>query len=547
MLRELCIRNVALLEKLDAEFASGLNVVTGPSGAGKSIVIGALGLALGARADAKDIGPWGDRAEVTARFVVTDAARALLRELDITAAEELTVRRVVAKGESRAYLDGTPLALGLLKRLGEVLVDVHGQHEHQSLLYPERYVHFVDAFGRHARVLADWQAAYALFRTAQEALAAAQKATQESAQALDFYRFQHREITDADPREGEAEELQAERAQLRHAEDIAAALRGGALALGDDGGVLERLDNIEAALAAVQEWYPDAAKRLQEIREAKAILQETRHDLRTAEETITADPGRLNEVEARLHLLQQLLKKYGGSMTNVLAYAAELGQRLKRVDNRDEELAKLAKELATAEQAARSAASALSAARAKAAKKLGTGINKELQLLGLPKAEFTVVLQPLPQWEAQGAESVEFFFTANPGHAAQPLAKVASGGEISRVMLAIKTVLAGDSPVATMVFDEIDSGISGETAGQVADRLRAAADTQQIICITHLPAIAAAGTRHCRVSKQTVKGKASVTLAVVEGDARVEEIASLFAPRVTDASRAAARELLARR
>jgi DNA repair protein RecN (Recombination protein N) len=214
MLRELCIRNVALLEKLDAEFASGLNVVTGPSGAGKSIVIGALGLALGARADAKDIGPWGDRAEVTARFVVTDAARALLRELDITAAEELTVRRVVAKGESRAYLDGTPLALGLLKRLGEVLVDVHGQHEHQSLLYPERYVHFVDAFGRHARVLADWQAAYALFRTAQEALAAAQKATQESAQALDFYRFQHREITDADPREGEAEELQAARRRV---------------------------------------------------------------------------------------------------------------------------------------------------------------------------------------------------------------------------------------------------------------------------------------------------------------------------------------------
>ncbi|HNW91367.1 MAG TPA: DNA repair protein RecN [bacterium] len=544
MLHELAIRNVALIDRLNVEFGDGLNVITGPSGAGKSIVIGALGLALGARAGAADIGPWGDRAEVVARFGLSPAARALLAELDLPAEREITVRRVVAAGESRAWLDGTPLALSLLKRLGETLLDLHGQHEHQTLLYPENYTRILDAFGGHARELAAWQAAFTAWRQATDAHAAAQRATQESAQALDLYRFQLREISEAGLRDGEEEELKHEREQLRHAGDIVAAVTGGAAALGDDGGILERLDNLEAALEAVADWYAAAAGRLQEVREAKAVLQETRHELRCAGEQISDDPQRLNEVEERQFLIQQLKKKYGGSIAAVLAYRDELEQRVRRVDHRDEELAQLAAAVAAAAAGATAAARALTAARAKAAKQFAAGIGRELKLLGLPAAEFGVTLVALPAWELRGAESVEFMFTANPGHGAQPLNRVASGGEISRVMLAVKTVLAKESPVPTMVFDEIDTGISGEVAGQVADRLRAAAKNQQVICITHLPAIAAAGNRHFRVDKKTVKGAATVRLAAVTGDDRIEEVAALFAPKITAASRAAARELL---
>jgi len=546
LLRSLAIRNYALIETVDIEFSCGLNVITGQSGAGKSIMVEALGLILGRKAARGDIGPWGKKTEIIATFTVTSEIEKWLTAAELDPADELHLRRTVSLKDSRAYLNGNPLPLGQLQQLARLLLDIHGQHEHQSLLYADNYIALLDNYGGHSAELAIFQECHADYKTAEQKYQSFKTSAQANDQMLDLYRFQLNEIDQAALVDGEEEDLRDEREQLRHAEEINQALLGGAAHLGDDGGVLEQVGVIVGDLDRVRKKYPRALEWYEELLKLEAVTQDIYRAMRDAGEQVIADPARLEKVESRLYLIEQLQKKYGASITSILAYYDEIDDKVKAAANYDDDLAVLHAAVAKQQQQTDKAAAKLTKARTKATGKLGRAVKKELLGLGLEKSSFTVELVPLASgWDMHGAEKVEMLFTANPGHTAQPLAKVASGGEISRVMLALKRVLAESSPVAAMVFDEIDSGISGPVASRVADRLSEVSKIRQTICITHLPVIAAIGDTHFQVAKEEAKGRTNTKIKKLSKPERIDEVAMLFSREITPASRQHARQLLA--
>ena len=567
MLTELSVENFALVEKLRLHFGAGLNLLTGETGAGKSILLDALGMALGERTGTEIVRHGAERARVEAAFTVEtpDARlRAAMEAAGVEAEDNLLIlsRELTAAGKGSVRINGRTATVGMLKILGDALVDIHGQHQHQSLLAVEQHRDILDAWAGKS-VTALKAAAAEAYRTAQAAsreLATLQQDARERARTLDLLAFQRDEIDNAAPKPEEEEALIAERLRLSSAEKLHAAssqsyvaLAGGAddetgrAGRGGANGATEGLRTAVAEIEHAVKWDEKLTPLLETLQNALYAAEDAAREVRDYRDSIEFNAERLEEIETRLDTLKTLKRKYGDSLEEVLRYREEIGQRLDTLENAEARIAALEGEVAQTGKELTRRAAALTAARKKIADPFAKAVLSELSDLAMTATRFAVALDPREP-NATGADHIEFLISPNPGEPLKPLAKIASGGEISRVMLALKSVLSRTYAVPTLIFDEIDTGIGGRTGIVLAEKLAALSKDVQIFCITHLASIAAKGDRHFLIEKRT-EGKngserTTVRVATLDNDARIEEIARMLGGRRTDAVLQTAREML---
>ena len=509
MLQRLCIHHVALIEELEIEFGEGFNVLTGETGAGKSIIIDAVNLALGERASRELIMHDAAKAKVEAVFseVNTPALNSLLEENGIEAdADELILsRELSAAGKNICRVNGTLVTIAILKKISDQLVDIHGQHEHQSLLDPQTHIAYLDACATGAEkekaMVAQAAAAYhALLRENRNAV----MPEEERARQIDLLDYQLKEIDAAKLSAEEEEQLLKERSVLMNAEKIMAALEEGYTLLHAEQGALSQIEQAKRDLETIEAYdsaYADIGHRMAD---AYYSLEDIGYALRDARNGFEFDASRLAEVENRLDFIAGLKRKYGPEVSDVLAYRDNAAQKLQALTNAAENQAELQKKIDESVQTYRKHAAALSEISKKTAESLQKEILKQLGDVGMNKAEFRVEFKEFgaPRFSENGEDEIEFLLSANPGEPCKPLSKVASGGELSRIMLAFKTILADRDAVPTLIFDEIDTGISGKMASVVGGKMVTIASAHQVLCITHLPQIAALADIHYLIQKQ---------------------------------------------
>jgi DNA repair protein RecN (Recombination protein N) len=547
MLRSLSIRDFVIVDRLDLEFTPGFTVLTGETGAGKSILIEALAMVLGERADAVVVRSGAERAEVSAEFEPGRELSRWLADNDLGGDDDaLLVRRVIeSSGRSRGFLNGRPATLGQLREAGEFLVDIHGQHQHQSLARPASQRELLDRYGdlagsaaKVAELHRAWQQRRAA-RAALETNAAAYAAERERLE------WQARELAALKLKADEWPELAAEHARLAHAASLIEGARMGVESLSDgDGSTLAQLNAVVGRLGGLVEH--DA--RLQEIvallESARIELQEAAHSLRRYGERVDLDPGRLRQAEQRMDAIHGAARKYRVQPEELPAKLEETHARLAEMGASGdvEALRKLEEE---AGAACVVEAKKLSAGRKRAAKKLSDEVTAQMQSLAMAGGRFEVALVAAEEVTAHGAESVEFLVSAHKGMAPQPLAKVASGGELSRLSLAVQTVTSRVAQVPTLIFDEVDAGIGGGVAEIVGKMLKQLGGRHQVMCITHLPQVAATADRQWQVTKTAASGKVLSRVAPLEGSERVEEIARMLGGvKITETTRRHAAEML---
>ena len=552
MLTSLAIRDIVLIERLDLEFAGGLCVLTGETGAGKSILLDAVGLALGGRSDRALVRQGAARGSVTAAFADLGDGRVqrLLAEHGIEAEDELVLRRLVAAdGRSRAFVNDQPISSGLLRRLGELLVEVHGQHEQQALLEPAVQRALLDHHGGLAPLAAATRAAWQEWREAEEARAALAAAVERAAGEEAYWRHVQAELEALAPEVGEEETLAATRARLMNRERLRQALADALAALRGQDGAEARLAGAQRALERVAAGAGEGLEPgLAALERARVELEEGTALLESAERELERAGDRLEAVEERLFALRAAARKHRVPVDGLAALQAEIAARVAGIDAGGERLAAASAVAAEARAAFVAEARRLSAGRARAATGLARAVMAELPPLRLDKARFQVRLVPLAEaeWSGEGAERVAFEIATNPGQEPGPLAKVASGGELARLMLALKVALAQVGSTPCLVFDEVDSGIGGATADAVGERLARIGASAQVLVVTHAPQVAARADHHWRVEKSLRRGRATVAVKPLAADERREEIARMLAgAKVTPAARAAAASLLA--
>lgn len=538
MLRELSLTNFALIDELRVEFGPGLNVLTGETGAGKSIIIDALGLALGTKGEAEQIRTGAEGATVEAAFDLWDEeARRLLAESGIECPpdEFLLVRRMLLReGKSKTYLNGRLSSAAWLRGLGDLLVEVHGQHQGVVLTQPSRQRMLLDAYAGLAGDVAAFRALYSRRQVLRAELDALHAGEREKAQRLDQLQYQRGEIAAARLNEGEEEELIQERTILMHAERLHVAAHLGYEGLyGEQGSVMGRLAAIVSKLKDAQSIDPRLKEVVDACLAAIASVEDAAAQLRDYREGVAFDPERLEQVEGRLHEIGKLKRKYGDSIAEILRCATSAEAELQRLICSEERGQEVERELAMLEEALTQQAAALTARRKAAADRLAAAVQEELQALKMEKAVFTVQVRARPGsgsscLEASGADAVEFLIAPNPGEELKPLGRIASGGELSRVMLAIKAILAASDQIPTLVFDEVDVGIGGGMAEVVGQKLWAIAKERQVLSITHLPQIAALADRHLSIVKRLNGARTEIAVQVLEGEDRVREIARML-------------------
>jgi DNA repair protein RecN (Recombination protein N) len=550
-LASLRIRNLALVEDLTWHPGPGLVAITGETGAGKSILIGALQLLLGERADKSLIRSGADSCTVEAVFEVSDPTRldGWLEEQGAEPCAEgqlLLKRSLSAAGAGRQFLNGSPCTLAALKGLGDRLVDLHGPHDHQSLFSREAQTAVLDSFAGAGPVAADFAAAH---RESQRLAAeAGQLRAREQDASLRREMLAHAasEIAAAALRPGEEEELttrlRAAGNRLRLIE-LSSQLQS-ALGADGEGGLRVALAEAVKAARELSRLDPSANPLLEAVEVVAERLGELESDSRRYAESIDSDPGAVKELEERADLLQSLKRKYGGTIDEVMARGDQAARDLNEIETRGERLAELEKAMAAAAADETKLAGKLTAARVKAAPRLAKAVTEELRELGFLRAGFGVRLETLSERRPGGAELADFEFAPNPGEAAKPLRAIASSGEISRVMLALKSVLAGQDGVPLLVFDEIDANVGGEIAVKVGQKMRALSSAHQVLCITHLPQVAAAAQRQFVVRKDYDGARTTTTVGVLDGDGRVAELARMLGGQDSDSARLHARNLL---
>jgi DNA repair protein RecN (Recombination protein N) len=554
MLRELRLKNFAVVESVTVPFTAGLNVLTGETGAGKSILVDAILLIRGARAQTDVIRTDAETATVEALFGIDGggAARAILEEAGLAADDngEIVVRRELARsGRHRAFVNDSPVTVGLLERVGDVLVEVHGQHEHQRLLEPARQLELLDRFGDAEEATARVGALHAKHRAAREETERTRGAARDRAQREDLLRFQVGELDAARLRVGEEEELRGELRRVQHAERFTSGLAEAAALLADaPQSAAERLARAARILNDLGRLDPALAEPGEPIEAARIQLDEALGAIRRLRDGIVAEPGRLDAIHERLDALARLKRKYGESEEAMLRFRDEAARDLERLERHEEVMAEQERVLGELEAELAAAAAALSVRRRSAATRLAGQVERAMRALGMERAMFEVGLDPLPEIGARGADRAELRLSTNPGEEVKALARVASGGELSRTMLALKSVLAQADRMPTLVFDEVDAGIGGRVASVVAHTLAEAAEGRQVLCVTHLAPIAAAAAHHLRVSKSVRGGRTRVAVGPLAGDGRVEEIARMLGgATTTTAAREHARDLLGAR
>jgi len=567
MLTELYIENFALIDKLTVAFSPGLNILTGETGAGKSIVIDAINVLLGERAGTDLVRTGTPRAVLQAVFDLRDAAHLLpaLAELGVEPEDGLIIlsREMAREGRNLARLNGRTCPVSVIRQVGDLLVDLHGQHEHQSLLREEHHLAFLDALGDAAfHELRGEVAALARRRSALlRELEALQTDERERLRQLDLLTFQVQEIDRAALIPGEEDELAAERLRLANAEKLHAAATAAYTLLyegGEDGrSVLDALGDAELQLSGLTRFDEALEPLARALESATVLISDACRELADYRDRTLFDPERLEEVEERLAQLNTLKRKYGESIPAILEYAEAQRTELHRLAHSEERKDELAAEIALADKRLADRAALLSGLRAAMADRLAAEVQGELAQLGMPKAIFTIHLARLPQEDglpvagervavtSQGIDVVAFHISANPGEPPKPLAKIASGGELSRIMLALKAVSARGAGVPALIFDEIDTGIGGRTAEVVGEKLAQVSARAQVIAVTHLAQLAFYADAHFLLEKAVEGERTFSRMRALDGDERVEELARLQAGnRVSDAVRAHIRAVL---
>ena len=544
MLRSLSIGNVALIDQLDMTFYDGFSVLTGETGAGKSIIIEAFNFVLGERASRELIKSGAQKASVEALFTLAegDPAAAVLTRMDLMPEDgELTLyRELSAAGKNVCRCNGTLISAAMLKEIGDALVDIHGQHAHQALLNPKLHLPMLDAFsGREAATLLKSTAeAYRRASAAGKQLHGAEMDERERQRRIDLLSYQIKEIDEAQLLEGEEDALEEERRLQQNAQSVMEALETGAETLSGEEGVLSGLNGALRALDGIAAYQKEYGEVTERIRDAYYALEDASYTLRDLRSGFTYDPERLDQIEWRLEQISTLKRKYGDGVTEILDYREKSAAELELLSTVEERREALQKEYDEAVRQYASAAEALSALRRGAAERLSERLLPELSDLGMPYASFSVDFARLPG-DAPGPagfDQAEFLLSANKGEPVKPLSKVASGGELSRIMLAFKSVLAETDGIPTMVFDEIDTGISGQVGTAVAVKMRGIARRHQVLCITHLPQIAAFANKQYLVYKETEGERTSSHAALLTGEERVLEIARIMGGGAGDAA-----------
>jgi DNA repair protein RecN (Recombination protein N) len=550
VLRELHISNLAVITDARVELAGGLNCFTGATGAGKSLIIGAIGVLLGLRPAGQMLRRGVEEGRVAGVFELRD--RAVRRQIEaacdlsLEGDELLLTRRLYASGRTSASVNGQPITVPMLKSVGELLVDIHGQHDHQFLLKPANQLDVLDQYAGTLPLREKYHDVYQQLQQAKQKLADLTRGEKERRQRLDFLKFQADEIDAAEPEPEEFAELEQRGAVLDNIEELKTTSSEAYGALyEDEGAVVDRLRAIGkqvAELAAVDSAVKPIADS---VAEAAATLEEAARDLGRYSEKLDLNPAELEMVNERLNTLNRLLKKYGPTMPDLMEHRATLRAEIEQLDRAGEDAGELEASLQPLARKQAELAAELSTARTAAGKKLAPLIAKQLAELGMGKATFSVSVTPGQPPVPSGTDIVEFIAQTNPGLPEQPLRKIASGGELSRIMLALKQVLARGDRISVLVFDEIDANVGGRLGTVIGGKLRQLAEHHQVLCITHLPQIAAHADRHLTVTKAQGRDDTVSTVETMTGDHRLRELAEMIGgERITDTTLAQAQELM---
>jgi len=555
MITELSIRNFAIIDEMKISFAEGLNVITGETGAGKSILIGAMSLLLGERASVDIIRSHEDSAMVEAFFEIEgmNDLKEMLKEMGFHVGNELILKRIISRtGKNRVFVDGQLATLGMLSAISTTLVNICGQHEHQIILNAEKHIDILDNFGDLEQLRSEYTELYNQYLALSGKLRQLLEVNKTREERGEFLRFHLKEIEDAGIRIGEDDQLQEEKRVLNNVQKLLEyADVAHDVLYGKSGSVLEGLRSINSNVREIKKIDRTLSLSEKDLDAVYYQLEEAALALRNYKKNLSYDPTRLEAIDDRLELLSRLKRKYGRTLEDVLQKKTEIEQELKTIDSVDEEIDLLLAEVEDLKANMVGKAQMLSARRREIAALLKKEIEEEIHALRMEKATFEVMFTEatsdqggLP-FHSRGVDQVEFYLTTNVGEVPKPLNRIASGGELSRIMLAMKKVLAGTGSVGTLVFDEVDSGIGGATAEDVGRKLSDVSKDHQVLCITHLPQIACFGDRHYRVSKTVVGEKTVTSVGILSEDERLDEITRMLGgTELTEKTRAHAREML---
>jgi len=543
MLKELRIKNLAIIDDLSVRFEGGLNVLTGETGAGKSIIVDSLGLCLGSRAQS-DLIRSGEREAVVQAYFEGYTSHELFH-MGIDISDDLILRRSISStGKSRAFINDTMVNLHTLIELAKSLVDIHGQHEHQSLLSTEKHRFFLDSYGK---LNDDGAKVASLYREVQELNREAvllREKTKEREQSLDLLRFQIQEIDGADLKEGEKENLVREKTIFSNLGRLNELIESAySMIYASDDSCVEKLSSILSKVREMTSIDKSMEQILNTLESALPLIEDGALSLRNYRDTYDYDPERLSAIDDRLDFIKRLEAKYGEGIDGIMTYRDKAAAEVKSLEHTDERLDAIKMSLKEKETMLQTAARTLSEKRKKTAQKIEKLVKRELRELALGDAEFLVSMKK-EEISPHGFDNIEFLFSANPGEPPKPLVKTASGGELSRVMLALKSILADFDNIPVLIFDEVDAGIGGKTAESVAQKLRKLSAQHQVLCTTHLPQIAAKGNFHLKIEKGRRDERACVEVIKLDSAKRLNEIARMLSGSTTEASKKHAQELL---
>ena len=550
MLQSIYIQNYALIDTLDINFGKGFSVITGETGAGKSIILGAIGLLLGQRADVKAIKNGASKCVIEAHFDISSYKMHDFfeeNELEYDEKECILRRELQATGKSRAFINDTPASLGMMKELGERLIDVHSQHQNLLLNKEDFQLNVLDALAHDEAELAAYKTAFAVYREDVKALADLTEQAEKNKADEDYIRFQLEQLDEARLVEGEQEELEQEAETLSHAEEIKEGLyKVSRTLVNDEGGLLVAMKENINTLRSLQRVYQPASEFSERLESCYIELKDIAQEVSGAEDGIEFNPARLDFINERLNLIYSLQQKHRvQTLDELIALTEDYRTRLNAITSFDDRIAGLTAKKEAQYKKVKELAAALTKKRVAAGKDIEKQMHARLQPLGMPNVRFVVEITPRKEPEANGADNVTFLFSANKNGTLQNISSVASGGEIARVMLSIKAMIAGATRLPTIVFDEIDTGVSGEIADKMASIMQEMGQVMQVISITHLPQIAAKGAAHYKVYKQDNETGTSSNIRLLKQDERVEEIAHMLSgATLTEAAMNNAKELL---
>lgn len=553
MLTHLYIKNFTLIDELDIDFHPGFSVITGETGAGKSIILGAIGLLLGQRADSKAIKKGEKKCVIEAHFDLSNyGMEAFFDEHDIEYEPQDCIlrRELMASGKSRAFINDSPASLQQMKALGERLIDIHSQHQNLLLQQEDFQLNVLDIIADDATQLHDYQDGYRQFKAVERQLQKLKEQIEEAKANQDFMQFQYHELEEAKLEDGQQEDLEQELQKLSHAEDIKTALYNADNLLNEDeNGIVEKLKRASDSLHDITEVYPEIKEAAQRLESVHIELKDIAQDIAAQTEDVDFDPQRLDEVNNQLDKIYSLQQKFHVStVRELIELRDDLKNKLNTITNSDEEVALLQQKLAQAQRNCEAKAAKLSDMRGKAGKLLASEMKQRLIPLGMPNVRFEARIEAKPLSE-NGRDKIQFYFSANKSTEMQPVAQIASGGEIARVMLSLKAMISGVVKLPTIIFDEIDTGVSGKIAQKMAIIMQEMGSKgRQVISITHLPQIAALGQYHYKVEKHETPTGTQSNMRELNEEQRVDEIAQMLSgDNVTDAARNNARELLSSR